>query len=272
MQPMFRLKHLLLKASILLSLCFCISHVYAQAPQGINYQAVARANDGTPFADTTLNVSISIAEDVNLANIVFSEVHSVTTNRFGLFTIVIGEGTPTQASLGDVDWSSSSKFLNVEIGSLNMGTTQLTSVPYALYAERAGNTFTIDSSKVVGNNFILYFGQDSLETDFSSFTSIGNDTISSFELVGDSLRIIEKTDTFFVSIASLATLADLADSAAILNARIDLNEADILAQNIQIDINQDSIEILNNRADSISNAAQLNTVNINLQQAQIDIN
>jgi len=206
-----------MKASILLALCLSISnHVEAQAPQGINYQAVARSSDGTPFADTTLNVSISIAEDINLTTISFSEVHAVATNRFGLFTLIRGEGAPTQGTIGYVDWSSSAKFLNVQVGSLDMGTTQLMSVPYALYAERAGNTFTIDSSEVDGSDLILFNGADSSIIDLSGISSSSSDTISSFGLVGDSLRIIENTDTFYVDITNFIDSTDeLIDSASL---------------------------------------------------------
>lgn len=67
MQPMFRMRHLLVKASVLFALCLSIAnHAQAQAPEGINYQAVARSSDGTPYADTALNVSVSIAEDINI--------------------------------------------------------------------------------------------------------------------------------------------------------------------------------------------------------------
>jgi len=71
------------------------STLFAQVPEGINYQAVARNTDGAPLADTALNVQITIASDVNLNTIDFSEVHSVVTNRYGLFTLIIGNGVPT---------------------------------------------------------------------------------------------------------------------------------------------------------------------------------
>src|SRR5690606_38268057 len=112
-----------LRASIALMLAIVsFTTLNAQTPQGINYQAVARTADGTPLADTALDVTIIIAQDAGLNTIDYSEVHSISTNRFGLFTLVIGEGTPVQGQIQDVDWSLGEKFLNVQIGVLDIGT------------------------------------------------------------------------------------------------------------------------------------------------------
>ena len=70
------------------------------------------------------------------------ETHSVTTNQFGLFTASIGTGVVVAGNFSTIDWSLNSKYLQVEIdlgaGFADMGTSQLLSVPYALFAA-AGN-------------------------------------------------------------------------------------------------------------------------------------
>ncbi|MCH8232426.1 MAG: hypothetical protein IIB82_07260 [Bacteroidetes bacterium] len=77
----------------------------------------------------------------------YVETHAVTTNQFGLFTIVIGQGEHT-GSLQDVDWQTGNKWLQIEMdmrGGSNfemVGTQQIFSVPYAMYASQSGTGMT----------------------------------------------------------------------------------------------------------------------------------
>lgn len=116
------------RLSILSLLMMLWGNIIAQTPQGINYQAVARTVDGEPLADTALDIRISIGPDINLSNIEYAEVHTLTTNRFGLFTLVIGEGAPLNGSFSSIVWNTGEKYLNIEIGDVDMGTTKLTAL------------------------------------------------------------------------------------------------------------------------------------------------
>ena len=141
-----------------------IGQVYAQAPQGFNYQGVARSTTGEPLANQNISVKTSILSGSQIGPLVYSENHTATTNQFGLFTLTIGSGSAvTTTTFSAIDWSSvESKFLKVEIDPLGgsnytlTGSTQLLSVPYALYAAKAGgaassqwadNSHGIDFSK-----------------------------------------------------------------------------------------------------------------------------
>ena len=123
-------------------------------PQGISYQAVARGSNGIELTDVQVTVLMSILEgDVN-GPIEWQESHTPTTDQFGLFTLVIGQGSGTgvgsAATFGDVDWTSSAHFLRVEIDTPGpepievMGTSELLSVPYALYAATSGSSNEVD--------------------------------------------------------------------------------------------------------------------------------
>ena len=111
----------------------------AQAPQGIPYQAVARDNAGNLIKNQPISLRFSIHDGSANGAVVYSETHSVTTDALGLFSVNIGGGT-SSATLADVNWGSGSKYTQVELdvagGSnyIDMGTTQMMSVPYALYA------------------------------------------------------------------------------------------------------------------------------------------
>ena len=81
----------------------------------------------------------------NTAVPIFTETHYVPTDDLGQVNLVIGQGTANTGVFSELDWSLGSYYLGIELsinGANNyvaMGTTQLLSVPYALYAENSGN-------------------------------------------------------------------------------------------------------------------------------------
>ena len=115
-------------------------------PQGINYQAVARDANGDVLVNQNLTIQFSIISDITTGNISWQETHPVTTNDYGLFTAIIGQGTSTSigssATFDAVDWGASNHLLKVEIdygsGLVDMGTTAFMSVPYALHSANSG--------------------------------------------------------------------------------------------------------------------------------------
>lgn len=123
---------------------FLISlHVHAQTPQGINYQAVARDASGAAILNTTVSVRFTIHDVTASGTIVYQEHHSAVTNQFGLFSAVLGAGITDASTFSNVNWGVGDKYLQVEFdagnGYTDMGTSQLMSVPYALYAAVAAS-------------------------------------------------------------------------------------------------------------------------------------
>ena len=118
------------------------------APQGFNYQAIARDYNGQEMRNADIAVRVSIYPGLT-GPFEWREIHSVTTNKFGLFTIIVGQGTRVEGSVDyffDIAWGSSAHYLEVELdfpndasGFLPTGKNQLFSVPYALYANFAAN-------------------------------------------------------------------------------------------------------------------------------------
>ncbi|MBL0308746.1 MAG: collagen-like protein [Bacteroidetes bacterium] len=109
----------------------------AQAPQLMNYQAIVRDASGLALAgNTTVSLRFQIHSDSATGPTVFQENGSSMTNQHGLITYSIG----SNGNLAIVNWSNGSKYLQVWAdpnGGSNytdMGTTQLLSVPYALFA------------------------------------------------------------------------------------------------------------------------------------------
>ena len=115
-------KQLLLLASIL-----CCAITFAQSvPQGINYQGVARDASGAELSNQTLTIQLSVISSSAVGPISWQETHSVTTNDFGLFTAVIGEGISTGGGVlvafDAINWGSASHYIKVEMNGIDMGT------------------------------------------------------------------------------------------------------------------------------------------------------
>ena len=123
---------------------FYASVFFAQVPQGINYQAVARDQAGNPLKNEALTVRISILQGGPDGTVVWEEDHQVTTNAFGMFTLVIGDplATPGNGSLDSfdkIDWSLGDYYLQVALddgtGFQYYDPVPFLSVPYARVAE-----------------------------------------------------------------------------------------------------------------------------------------
>ena len=56
--------------------------LFAQTPQGFNYQAVARDTDGTPLAQTALTVRIGILSGSASGPLVWGEEHAVVAKTY----------------------------------------------------------------------------------------------------------------------------------------------------------------------------------------------
>src|SRR5688572_2226858 len=129
---------------LLLMLVFLCTVVLtkAQAPALLNYQGIARNPGGNVLPNKNIKLRLSIHDGTPAGAVVYSETRALTTNAFGLFNVAIGSAgaAAITGTISSINWGSGNKYLQVEIdpegGSLftNMGTSQLLSVPYALFA------------------------------------------------------------------------------------------------------------------------------------------
>jgi hypothetical protein len=131
--------------TLILSVLASLMIAYAQVPQAFKYQAIARDANGNPLVNQNIGLRISLLQrDVNGPE-VYSEVQNVTTTPYGLIELEIGEGRILSGSFNEIDWKSAPCYLKIEMdinGGTDyhlMGTSELLSVPYALYAEHSGN-------------------------------------------------------------------------------------------------------------------------------------
>jgi hypothetical protein len=128
------------KISLIISFLAISFSSLAQAPEGINYQATVRNSSGALMTSQSVAVIFSIRQTSAIGTIIYQETHSVTTNNYGGFTAIIGGGAATSGTFNSINWSSNSYYLNVTVNGNDLGTTQLISVPYALYAKTSGSS------------------------------------------------------------------------------------------------------------------------------------
>jgi hypothetical protein len=123
-----------------------INSAKAQVPQSFNYQAVARDASGAVLSNQAVSFRISLLQGSAAGTSAYTETHSVTTNTLGLVNFAIGGGTVVSGNFATINWAQGPYFAQIELDAANngtyvvMSTTQLLSVPYAMYAASSGSS------------------------------------------------------------------------------------------------------------------------------------
>lgn len=139
--------------------------IQAQTPQGIPFQAAARNANGNILANTAISVRFTIHDSTANGVTVYQETQNATTTQQGMFGLNMGMGTPVNGTFAGINWGNNAKFMQVELSTnsgssyTDMGTTQMMSVPYALYAKTAESSNNISNG--TANNQMLYWNGSS---------------------------------------------------------------------------------------------------------------
>lgn len=131
----------------ILTFAFLITTIglWAQSPQSFKYQALLRDKNGVLIMDKTVSVRVGILQGSITGTSVYSETHSIKTSTSGTINLEIGKGTLRMGTFTSINWGKNSFFVKIEMDPAGgnafelVGTSQLLSVPYALYAEKSGD-------------------------------------------------------------------------------------------------------------------------------------
>jgi uncharacterized protein (TIGR02145 family) len=161
-------------------------------PQGISYQAVAYDSEGFEISNQDISIRLGILLGAVDAEASYTEVHSVTTDNFGMFSLVISEGETSDA-FASINWEEGA-YLMVEVdtnldGEYNiMGVSSFNAVPYALYAEKTNSEVTVssigDTLTINGESLVIpgISYQNTPSTAFGSVTDIEGNTYQTIDL------------------------------------------------------------------------------------------
>ena len=125
---------------MMLSMGFSES-LQAQTPDKMSYQAVIRDGSDNLITSSNVGMRIQILQGSISGTSIYEETHTATTNANGLVSIQVGAGNVVSGDFTTIDWGNDSYYIKNEIdptGGTNYsitGTSQLLSVPYALYAK-----------------------------------------------------------------------------------------------------------------------------------------
>ena len=128
--------------TICLTLLACVA--FAQSPNKFSYQAVVRNASNELLVSQQVGVKISLLFNTPTGIIVYQETHTPQSNTNGLVTLEVGGGTVVAGEMATIDWGAGSYYIKTEIdpaGGTNYSitsTSQLLSVPFALYAANGG--------------------------------------------------------------------------------------------------------------------------------------
>jgi len=167
----------------LLTVVFITVNIFAQTPEKMSYQAVIRNANNVLITSQFVGVQVSILQG-NIGGVaVYEETHFPTTNINGLISLEIGNGSIISGDFTTIDWANGPYFIQTETdptGGTNYtisGTSQLLSVPYALYARTSGDSFSGDFNDLANIPTDQINDADADPTNELQVLSISNDTI-----------------------------------------------------------------------------------------------
>ncbi|MFT7613565.1 MAG: hypothetical protein ACI9J3_002540 [Parvicellaceae bacterium] len=211
------------KHIFLFSLLFIIGAAFGQVPDGFGYQAIVRDASGIVVNSGTVDVKVGIISTSASGTLLYEEDHSVVTNSQGLIEIVIGKGTSSGAgtlgSMGSINWSADSHYLNIKIdvGStgtfVDISTTQLMSIPYAFHARTTdqlydlSNLTDVDTSGIQIGQTLTWNGTNWVSSNIDSVVYANN---SGHAVYSDTANFAYSTNASTADTAQFSFFSDTA--------------------------------------------------------------
>jgi hypothetical protein len=156
----------------------------AGVPGLISYQGSALDSAGKPMKNQTISLKLSVLDSSSSGAAVYVETHTAATNSSGHFAIQIGGGTAFLGKFDSVGWANGrNKYLKTELSQngtwVNLGTSQLVSVPYALHAGSAdrlttNNYFNHFIGELYGGGIIFHLWKDSNQVEHGLIASLND--------------------------------------------------------------------------------------------------
>ena len=251
----------------------------AQSNKAINFQAIARTNNGLVIANKSIAIRLSIKNDTTSSLIEYQEIKSATTNVLGLFTILLGAQERGKiVSIGNfetINWTSGEKFLKIEIdpkGGLafeSLGIQKINYVPFSFYADNVNaNNIAGVISQAQGGTGVKNIKEiiTLLNVDKINNTPDSAKPISSYTLQALNEKL-KKSDTLSISnrINVKLNSKDTSDLSKRIDLKLNAKDTSDLGDRIDSKLNKKDTTSLSNRinlklnkADTISLSNRIN--------------
>jgi len=134
------MKNIIIIITSILLILLSTSHLTAQSPQKMSFQAVIRNINNVPVSMSTIGIRISVIYGSPEGIAVYTETQNGNTNSNGLISLQIGTGKVMVGTFASIDWANGPFFIKTETDPNGgndytiVGTSELLSVPYALFA------------------------------------------------------------------------------------------------------------------------------------------
>jgi hypothetical protein len=233
---------------------------FAQAPEKMSYQAVIRGANNALVTNQQVGMQISILQG---STAVYEETQTPTSNTNGLVSLEIGTGTVISGSFTAIDWSADTYFIKTETdptGGTNYtitGTSQLLSVPYALYATTSG-----DAGAVAANTAKVGYTEAavSANTDVAANTakvgytealvSANPDVVANTAKVGYTEALVSANTDVVANTAKTGITTDQSDAIVANTAKVGYTEA-LVSANTDVVANTAKTGITTDQSDAI---------------------
>ena len=147
---------------LLLTFSFQLSTGFAQVPQAINFQAIARDGFGNPMGNTNIQIRLSVIDSALGGSTVYQELRALQTNAYGSFSFQIGVA-PAFTTIGTfqvIEWATGDKHLKIDYDptntsnfTLTLGVIKFATVPYAFAAKEV---VYIDASDAQNGDALVF--------------------------------------------------------------------------------------------------------------------
>jgi len=121
---------------------FCL-HVNGQKAESFFYQALVRNETGELVVSKPVSFRISILAGNTSGVVVYIETQTASTNKEGLISLAIGNGSDKTGKFNNIDWNADKYFLKVEsdpaggTSYTHVSTTQLLNIPFEVQKKSA---------------------------------------------------------------------------------------------------------------------------------------
>ena len=173
-------------------------------PQGMKYQAVARNLAGAVIGNQEIALKVTLLTKGSAGATYYTEVHTVTTNQLGLFSLVIGEGKVENGSFTTIPWSTEDVWMQVAIKDKGksdfavISSSKLLAVPYAFHAGTASQLVNKSREFVVPYATASVNGPPPANTSngnsWNAGGNIGTDPLVNYLGTADNVALVIKTN------------------------------------------------------------------------------